>query len=159
MPTPDFISRLRADIGHDLLWLPGVSVVVFDETDRVLLHQRADDRRWALISGIPEPGEQPAATAVREVFEETAVRCLIERLVAVHSEEPMSYTNGDVCQFVNICFSARAVDGAARVADDESLAVGWFEPHDLPEGLSESHRFRIECALAPGPTWFERPPA
>ncbi|MGW0178208.1 NUDIX hydrolase [Nocardia sp. NPDC003345] len=159
MPTPDFISRLRADIGNDLLWLPGVSVVVFDETGRVLLHQRADDRRWALISGIPEPGEQPAATAVREVFEETAVRCVIERLVAVHSEQPMTYANGDVCQFVNICFAARAVDGAARVNDDESLAVGWFGPDELPEGLSESHRFRIDQSLASEPAWFERPQA
>ncbi|MEU4312433.1 NUDIX domain-containing protein [Nocardia sp. NPDC024068] len=158
MPTPDFISRVRADIGHDLLWLPGVSAVVFDGTGRVLLQQRVDDRRWALISGIPEPGEQPAAAVVREVFEETAVRCVVEHLVAVQSEAAVTYANGDICQFMNICFRARAVDGEARVNDDESLEVGWFAPDTLPDGLPESNRFRIAQALASEPTWFERPP-
>jgi 8-oxo-dGTP pyrophosphatase MutT (NUDIX family) len=74
MPTPDFIRDIRATAGHQLLWLPGVSAVVFDDEGRVLLGQRADNHRWALISGIPDPGEQPAVAIVREVQEETGVR-------------------------------------------------------------------------------------
>ncbi|MGW1738173.1 NUDIX hydrolase [Nocardia sp. NPDC001965] len=155
MPTPDFISRIRATVGHHLLWLPGVSVVVFDDAGRVLLQRRADDGRWALISGIPDPGEQPAAAAVREVVEETGVDCVVERLVSVQSEAAMTYANGDICQFMNICFRARAVRGEARVNDDESLAVGWFAPDALPEGLSPDQSFRIGRARADEPAWFE----
>ncbi|WP_143669250.1 NUDIX domain-containing protein, partial [Streptomyces rochei] len=59
MATPDFIRDLRTTAGHQLLWLPGVTAVVFDEEGRVLLCRRSDNGRWSLIGGIPEPGEQP----------------------------------------------------------------------------------------------------
>ena len=37
MPTPEFVLSLREKIGHDLLWLMGVSGYVEDEQGRVLL--------------------------------------------------------------------------------------------------------------------------
>lgn len=46
MPTPEFIARLRAHIGHDLLWLSTAAGVVLDD-DRVLLGRRADTGKWA----------------------------------------------------------------------------------------------------------------
>ncbi|MFJ9535725.1 NUDIX hydrolase [Streptomyces sp. NPDC101225] len=154
MPTPDFIRDIRATAGHQLLWLPGVSAVVFDDRGRVLLGQRADNLQWALISGIPDPGEQPAAAIVREVQEETGVECVVERMVAVRSGRQVTYPNGDVCQFMDICFRARAVGGEARVNDDESLEVGWFAPEALP-AMTEYHHFRIKQALSDDPAWFE----
>ncbi|MER5880820.1 NUDIX domain-containing protein [Streptomyces sp. NPDC001910] len=154
MATPDFILAIRASAGHQLLWLPGVSTVVFDDEGRVLLGQRSDNGRWALISGMPEPGEQPAACAVREVYEETAVRIEVERVVLVQAGEQITFDNGDVCQFMDTTFRCRAVGGEARVNDDESLQVGWFAVDSLPE-LSEHALFRIKQALLDGPTWFE----
>ncbi|MFF4255439.1 NUDIX domain-containing protein [Streptomyces sp. NPDC001663] len=154
MPTPDFIHEIRAAAGHQLLWLPGVSAVVFDDEGRVLLGQRADNHKWALISGIPDPGEQPAVAIAREVEEETGVRVAVERLVAVRSGRQVTYPNGDVCQFMDICFRCRALGGEARVNDDESLAVGWFALDELPE-MTDYHHFRIKQALSDEPTWFE----
>ncbi|MDT0343777.1 NUDIX hydrolase [Streptomyces litchfieldiae] len=154
MSTPGFIRELRASIGHRLLFLPGVSAVVFDEADRVLLGRRADDGGWSIIGGIPEPGEQPADAAVREVFEETAVRCVPERVVLVQTLEPTQYPNGDNCQYVDICLRCRAVGGEARVNDDESLEVGWFSLDALPP-LREFALTRIKLATAEGQTWFE----
>ncbi|MDF2265190.1 NUDIX domain-containing protein [Streptomyces coacervatus] len=154
MPTPEFIREIRASAGHQLLWLPGVSAVVFDGEGRVLLGQRADNHRWALISGIPDPGEQPAAAVVREVREETGVRVAVERLIAVRSGREVTYPNGDTCQFMDLCFRCRVIDGEARVNDDESLAVGWFALDELPE-MTDFHHFRIKQALIDEPTWFE----
>ncbi|MFE9450404.1 NUDIX domain-containing protein [Streptomyces sp. NPDC006739] len=154
MATPDFIHTLRASAGHQLLWLPGITAVVFDDEDRVLLGRRSDTRKWSVIGGIPEPGEQPAACAVREVFEETAVHCVAERVVLVQALEPITYPNQDVCQYMDITFRCRAVGGEARVNDDESLEVGWFEVDALPE-LNEFGLFRIKQAMSPAPTWFD----
>jgi len=154
MATPDFIREIRASAGHQLLWLPGVSAVVFDDEGRVLLGQRADNHRWALISGIPDPGEQPARAIAREVEEETGVRVTVERMVAVRSGRQVTFPNGDNCQFMDLCFRCRALGGEARVNDDESLAVGWFALDDLPE-LTDYHHFRIKQALSDEPTWFE----
>ncbi|GAA3405138.1 hypothetical protein GCM10011577_08240 [Pseudarthrobacter polychromogenes] len=83
MPAPDYVLKLRKKIGNDPLWVPGVRGVVVDAADRVLLAQRADNRQWALVSGMLEPGEQPARGLVREIFEETAVVAEPERVVSV----------------------------------------------------------------------------
>lgn len=154
MATPDFIREIRATAGHQLLWMPGVSAIVFDDEGRVLLGRRVDNGRWSIIGGIPEPGEQPAACAVREVHEETAVHCVPERLLLVEALEPVTYPNGDRCQFMDICFLCRATGGEARVNDDESLEVGWFELDSLPP-LEDFAIARIKQATGDGPTWFE----
>ncbi|MFI8996680.1 NUDIX hydrolase [Streptomyces sp. NPDC053542] len=154
MATPDFIREIRATAGHQLLWMPGVSAIVFDDEGRVLLGRRVDNGRWSIIGGIPEPGEQPAACAVREVHEETAVHCVPERLLLVEALEPVTYPNGDRCQFMDICFLCRATGGEARVNDDESLEVGWFELDALPP-MEEFAVSRIKQATEEAPTWFE----
>ncbi|MFD3659253.1 NUDIX domain-containing protein [Streptomyces sp. NPDC058659] len=154
MATPDFIRTLRETAGHQLLFLPGVSAVVFDDLGRVLLGRRSDNGMWAVIGGIVEPGEQPADCAVREVYEETAVHCVPERILLVETlRKPVVYPNGDTCQYMDVAFRCRAVGGEARVNDDESTEVGWFAVDDLPEMKRFSY-LRIEKALADDPAWF-----
>ena len=64
MPTPDFVLDLRARIGHDLLWLSGVSAVVLRPApgggEEVLLVRRSDNGAWTPVTGIIDPGEEPA---------------------------------------------------------------------------------------------------
>ena len=58
VPIPDFVADLRAHVGHDLLWLTGVTAIVLDTRDGVdhlLLGRRADNGRWAAVYGILEP--------------------------------------------------------------------------------------------------------
>lgn len=136
MPTPDFILELRSMIGNHPLWLPGVTMLVTDEEGRILLGQRADSGKWALISGIPEPQEEMAAAAAREVLEETGIQVVVEQLVSIRSIGPITYPNGDVTSYVDHFFRCRPVSGEAHVADDESLAVGWFAPEELPDPLA-----------------------
>ncbi|MEU1383594.1 NUDIX hydrolase [Streptomyces albidoflavus] len=156
MATPDFLRTLRASAGHQLLWLPGVSAVVFDDEGRVLLGRRADNGRWSIIGGIPDPGEQPAQCAVREVYEETAVLCVPERVVLVQALQPVTYPNQDVCQYMDITLRCRAVGGEPRVNDDESLEVAWFAMNELPE-LAEFSAYRVKQAQEPDSTatWFD----
>ncbi|MEV0778931.1 NUDIX hydrolase [Streptomyces sp. NPDC050433] len=155
MGTPDFIREIRESAGHQLLLLPGISAVVFDDEGRVLLGRRADTGNWSTIGGISEPGEQPAVTAEREVYEETAVRCRAERVVLVQAlPKPVTYPNGDQCQYLDITMRCRAIGGEARVNDDESLEVAWFPVDALPE-LREFARFRIKQSLEDAPTWFQ----
>jgi 8-oxo-dGTP pyrophosphatase MutT (NUDIX family) len=158
MAIPEFLRELRETIGQRLLFLPGVSGVVLDDRNRVLLVRRSDDGRWTIIGGIPEPGEQPAHAVAREIEEETAVRAVVERVVAVMTEEPIVYPHGDQVQFVSTVFRCRGVGGRARVNDDESTEVGWFGLDELPP-LGESCRTRIKLALADEPTWFDAPAA
>ncbi|MFI7385441.1 NUDIX hydrolase [Streptomyces sp. NPDC049813] len=154
MATPEFIRTIRAHAGHQLLYLPGVTAVVLDDAGRVLLGRRADTGRWELPAGIAEPGEQPADVATREVQEETGVECVAERVVLVQAMPPITYPNGDVCQFMDTTFRCRATGGEARVNDEESLEVAWYALDALPP-LGEEALLRIKQARSGGPTWFE----
>jgi 8-oxo-dGTP pyrophosphatase MutT (NUDIX family) len=133
MATPEFILELRKKVGHDLLWLTGITAVVLDDDERVLLVRRTDTGRWSLPAGILEPGEQPALGLLREIEEETGVESEIVRLVSLETLPPSSYPNGDQVQFLDLCFRCRPIRGEARVNDDESLEVAWYSLEDLPE--------------------------
>jgi len=148
MPVPPYITELRSRIGHDLLWLPGVTGAVFDDADRLLLARRADTGQWALVSGILDPGEQPAVGLAREITEETGIRAEVLAVTSIHAGSPVHYPNGDVAQYLDLTFWCRYVAGTAHVADDESLAVGWFPLDALPAELSESSRSRLADTLA-----------
>jgi 8-oxo-dGTP pyrophosphatase MutT (NUDIX family) len=136
VPTPDFVTKLRARIGHDMLWLCTAAGVVLGPADRVLLGRRSDTGGWALPGGIIDPGEEPADAAIREIFEETGVIAVPERLVSVSVAPPITYRNGDQVQYLDHTFRCRAVGGEAQVHDAESVEVGWFPLGALP-ALSE----------------------
>lgn len=145
MPIPDFVAELRKHVGHAPLWLPGITAVVRRGAD-VLLVRRADNGEWTPVTGIVDPGEQPAVAAAREVFEETGVVAEVERLAWVDVSEPIVHANGDQATYLDHCFSCRYVEGTPHVADDESMDVRWFPATALPE-MSAAFRERIRVAL------------
>ncbi|MFC4565665.1 NUDIX domain-containing protein [Nocardiopsis mangrovi] len=156
MATPDFVLRLREHVGHGPLWLTGVTAVVIADSGEILLHRRADDGRWATPGGILEPGEQPAEALVREVWEETGVKVVPERVASVFTEEPFTYPNGDQVQFLDIAFRCRPVGGAPRPDAEESLEVRWFPPGELPP-MDERVLRRIRLAPDEGAAWYAEP--
>lgn len=156
MATPEFIVSLREKIGHEHLWLPGVTaIVVRDVPDgapiwavpEVLLVQRADDGQWTPVTGIVDPGEEPHDAAVREVAEETGVAAVVEALLGVGAVGPVTYPNGDETSYVDTAFRLSVVAGSdePRVNDEESVDVGWFPISQLPP---MKPRFRLVIADA-----------
>jgi 8-oxo-dGTP pyrophosphatase MutT (NUDIX family) len=148
MPIPDFILEIRELVGHHPLWLPGVTAVV-GRDDRLLLVQRADNGAWTPVTGIPEPGEEPAAAAVREVLEETGVTARVDRLASTWVHGPITHANGDLATYLDLTFTCTWLDGDAHVADDESRDVAWVRRDDLAEhGVSDEMVRRIDAALS-----------
>jgi 8-oxo-dGTP pyrophosphatase MutT (NUDIX family) len=151
VPIPDFIVALRALVGPDVeLWLPGVTAVVERPSGEVLLVRRSDDGEWGPVTGILDPGEEPAVAARREVMEEAGVEVRVDRLASVSAGEPMVHANGDRAIYLDHTYACTWVAGEAHVADDESVDVGWFRPDDLPP--MQLHLVeRITVALAGDP--------
>lgn len=156
MATPDFIIALREKIGTDPLWLSGVTAVVLNGPD-VLLVKRADSGAWTPVTGIIDPGEEPAFAAVREVEEEAGVSSVVERLAWVRVTEPVIYPNGDESQYLDLVFRLTWIDGEPTPADGENTEARWFPLDDLPP-ISDDMRARIAAAVEDRPdTRFQAP--
>jgi 8-oxo-dGTP pyrophosphatase MutT (NUDIX family) len=122
--------------------------VIINEAGHILLQRRSDDGQWGLPGGAMEPGEEPAEAVVREVWEETALQIVPDRIVGVYGgpEFHVRYPGGDEAAFVSIAFACRPVGGEPRVNDDESLEVRYFAPDALP-AMEPRHHRRIADAL------------
>jgi ADP-ribose pyrophosphatase YjhB (NUDIX family) len=74
-------------------------------------------------------GESIGETAVREVREETGLDVEIDGIVGIYTDPRhlIEYSDGEVRQQFNICFSARLLGGTLR-ASDESTEVAWIRP-------------------------------
>ena len=145
-PVPDFVLALRDKIGHDPLWLPGVTAVV-RRGDQVLLVRRADNGHWTPITGIPDPGEEPAVAAAREALEETGVRIRVDRLAATGVHGEIVHANGDRATYLDLTFACTWLEGEAHVADDESSDVRWW-PLSAQPPMSDIMTARIEAATS-----------
>ena len=88
--------------------------------------QRADNHQWTPITGIVDPGEEPGVAARREALEETGVEIRVDRLASVGVVGPVTYPNGDRTRYLDHVFACTWLAGEAYVADDESVAVGWY---------------------------------
>ena len=149
MPIPEFIVELRQHIGHAPLWLAGVTAVVIRDR-QVLLVKRADNQAWTPVTGIVEPGENPADCAVREVLEEAGIDVVARRLAWLHVTRPIVHANGDQAQYLDHVFRMDWVGGEPFPADDESLDVRWFDLAEAPP-VSADMRRRIELASDDSP--------
>lgn len=157
MAISPYIAKLRQKIGNDLLLLPSVSAIIFDDQNRVLLQRSSDDGKWYTIGGAIDPGEEPADAVVREVFEETGLRIEPLRITSVQSSPVVVYPNGHQTQYVAIAFLCRVIGGNLQVSDDESLELQFFALHNLPD-LRPDQRQRIDWSLSGAQQAIFRPP-
>ena len=150
MAIPDFVVALRTKIGTAPLWLSGVTAVVLKD-DQLLLVRRADNGAWTPVTGIIDPGEQPADPAVREVVEESGVWVVPERLAGIGVTDLVVYDNGDESAYLDLTFRMRWTDGDPYPADGENTEARWFPLDALPP-MSSEMTGRIEAALSDRPS-------
>jgi 8-oxo-dGTP pyrophosphatase MutT (NUDIX family) len=147
MPTPDFVLELRAMIGTHPLPLVGVTAVVFKD-ERILLGRRSDNGALTPITGIVDPGEEPAVAAVRETMEEAGVVARVERLAWVHQIPRVTYPNGDQSDYLDLVFRCTWLSGDPFPVDGEMTEVGWYDLDALPALELPDMRRRIAAAVA-----------
>ncbi|GAB3604695.1 NUDIX domain-containing protein [Conyzicola nivalis] len=151
MATPDFVLALREKVGTHPLWLSGVTAVVLRDGDsttgtEVLLVRRSDTGAWTPVTGIIDPGEEPAVAAAREILEEANVVATVDTLVWVKVTDPVRYENGDESQYLDLIFRCSYVSGDAFPADGENTEAAWFALNALPT-ISEDMRGRVMSAV------------
>ena len=148
MPIPDFVAELRRHVGHSPLALVGVTAVVVRD-DEILLGHRSDTGALTPVTGIVDPGEEPADAACREALEEAGVVIRAERLVWVHQIPRITYDNGDQSDYLDLTFRCSWDSGDPYPVDGEMTSVGWYslEPATL-DRLDDDMRRRVAHAVA-----------
>lgn len=147
MATPDFILELREKIGTHPLWLSGITAVVQRDNGDLLLVRRADNGTWTPVTGIIDPGEEPAVAAEREVLEEADIRATAVRLASIQTTAEHVYPNGDRAQYIDFTFLCRYDGGEPAPADGENLEARWFSVDELP-AMPPEFAERLDAALS-----------
>ncbi len=163
MPMSPYMASIREKIGTQLLEIPAVSVLTYDEQDRVLLVHHAEYNEWTTPGGAVEPGEVPSEAAVREMHEETGLHVRLEGVLGVYGgpEYTTAYSNGDRVSFMIVLFLGTRLSGDPRPDNVETLDVGWFTRTEVAtlearpwvrEVLENAWRDRSRPYFAP-PAW------
>ena len=133
MPASPYIHRLRQYVGHELLLIPSVTIIVFDERQRILLVRHSEGDVWVTPGGSIEPNESPADAAVREMWEET--RLLVEpvRVLGVYGgpEFQITYTNGDRVTYLMTVFQCRILRGEMQPDGVETLEMAFVSQSEI----------------------------
>ena len=104
MAISDYLRGLRERIGHDLVHLPAVCVLIWDDDGRLLLMREAETGRWQTVGGMIDPDESPWDAAAREAArildkqrpDDVSVERLIESCETSLEEPPDSSWDGTV---------------------------------------------------------------
>jgi len=133
VPISEYLRALRERVGDELLLLPAVAVLVWDERGRLLLVKERGWGLWQTLGGAVDPGESPQQAALREAREEAGVELRLTGIRAAlgGSEYRLTYPNGDRVEYVSTVLDAVVVAGTPAPDGEETSAVGWFAREQL----------------------------
>jgi 8-oxo-dGTP pyrophosphatase MutT (NUDIX family) len=141
----EYFKKMRSYIGSEQLLLVGISVLLIDQENRVLLLHRSDTNDWGVPGGYMEIGETLEEAARREVREETGLELneLIFYKVFSGPGFAFTYPNGDEVYNVVICYLSRDFTGEIKL-DHESSGYKFFKWVELPGDIMRHSRIVLE---------------
>ncbi|GAA0117029.1 NUDIX hydrolase [Clostridium senegalense] len=146
-----YIEELRSLIGHKPVILNGVSVLIIDKNNSILLQKRISPQKlWGLPGGLMELGESLEETGKREVFEETGLKIDNLKFLKIFSgkEFHLKLPNKDEFYLVNAVYYTYDFQGKLILNENEGSALEFFSINDLPKDMVKSHRLFIETYIA-----------
>ena len=139
-----FRMALDDRISHIPFIQTGAAIIIRNELGQILLQERTDRNKWGLPGGCQDLGEDLRMTAVREAFEETAIKLNpneIELIDTLSGESRKnSYPNGDIVYNNTSLYLAdiSLIDVSQLKGDSETKRLKFFNPDEVPENLMDA---------------------
>ena len=106
--------------------VPAARAVVFDDSGRILLIRRGDNKLWALPAGGMEPGESVTECMEREVWEETGLTVESSTPFAVYSEPRFTAPTRPEAQLLTVAYRVNEWSGDLQRTTNETDDARWF---------------------------------
>ena len=135
MAISSYIKTLRQHVGNELLILPSVTAIIFDDSNRILLAKHADTKRWVAPGGSIEPNETPVDAVIREVLEETGLIVEPTKILGVFGghEFEVVYSNGDRVTYVMTVYECKVIGGELKPDNSETLELRYVGASELAD--------------------------
>lgn len=133
-----YIESLRRYVGTKPLIACGANIILLDDKNKIMLHRRKDNNSWGLPGGMMELGESLEENAIREVQEETGLRCSDLKLFNIYSglDQYYKYPDGNEVYNVTATYICTKYEGIIDVDLNEGYEVKFFNIDELPKKLS-----------------------
>lgn len=137
-----YISDLRKRIGSIPIIMAGVSVIVLNRENEILLQKRTDSGDWGVIGGALELAESTEQAAVRELYEEAGLVAEDLTFITILSGADMyyRYPHGDEIYNVVTVYETRHFRGTPTIHDDEGLELKFYRLDQPIPNLNEMAR-------------------
>lgn len=117
---------------------PTVDIIIEIGDRIVLIERKYDPKGWALPGGFVDYGEKLEDAAIREAFEETAIRIKDLRLVGCYSDPDRDKRTHNI----STVFAAKGL--TPPQAGDDAAAAILFDLDQLPQNLCFDHDLIIK---------------
>lgn len=122
-----------------------VGALVGNDDGELLLVQRADSGIWLYPTGWADVGYSASEVAVKEVWEETGIKCEVVRPVALFDGMRLGFSR---IPLYSVVFHCRAIGGELQPHPLETRDVGFFAEDALPlpmagQQLWAPHAFKV----------------
>ena len=138
----DYIKDLREKTNHMPLVLPHSVVVLFDENNKILLEERADDGYFDFPGGSIDLKESAEEAAARELNEETGLVADELVLFKVYSGEITHYVyfNGDEIYGVDLVYLCHKWHGELNPQVEEVRNLKFYDIDHMPNKMSKRNK-------------------
>ncbi|WP_413303572.1 NUDIX domain-containing protein [Bacillus sp. 1P10SD] len=156
MGMSEYYQKLREKVGNELIFMPSVAGIVRNKAGGVLLQNKGNGEKWSLPAGAIELGEAPAEAVVREVWEETGLFVVPQKLLGVFGGKDFryQYPNGHQVEYNIFMFECEIQRGELNPIDTETAELRYFQPEHMPE-LALPYPKHLFTQTKPGELYFQ----
>ncbi len=136
-------DRFAREVGY-ITAKVGVELALVDDDGRLLVVRRADDGRWAIVSGYLDPNEHPSDGAAREAAEELGLEVRVDELVDVYHRPAGGWGPHSL---VSVLYLGSVIGGHIDLAEHEVLDARWAHLDEVAGDWHLEHRERAADAV------------